>query len=70
MLLVFLVLLVYKLSVVLSSIVGLMHDFSQEDHRVKTIFKAVSKLFSRHFLCVVLQCFDAVGWVAGRASGL
>jgi len=20
--------------------------------------------------CVCLQCFDAVGWVAGRASGL
>jgi len=22
------------------------------------------------FLCRVIQCFDAVGWAAGRASGL
>ena len=24
----------------------------------------------RLYVCVGLQCFDAVGWVAGRASGL
>ena len=22
------------------------------------------------FVCLCLQCFDAVGWAAGRASGL
>ena len=24
----------------------------------------------RVYVCIYVQCFDAVGWVAGRASGL
>jgi len=26
--------------------------------------------FPKHLIHTCLQCFDAVGWVAGRASGL
>jgi len=33
-----------------------------------TSYKAYKKYFER--ICVWLQCFDTVGWAAGRASGL
>jgi len=29
-----------------------------------------SSIFSLIQMCYCLQCFDTVGWVAGRASGL
>ena len=36
---------------------------------VKVVFQFV-QLFSSNFYMFCLQCFDAVGWAAGRASGL
>jgi len=41
-----------------------------ETHDRKSVFTARRKitLFRSSFLC--LQCFDAVGWAAGRASGV
>ena len=35
-----------------------------------TFTPALKGPLKRACVCVCLQCFDAVGWAAGRASGL
>ena len=44
---------------------GILHPLSW--HSDKSIQTTVTHIFT-YMKC--LQCFDAVGWVAGRASGL
>ena len=46
---------------------GLFTDTSEHISVFYFLVFLFSPLFS---CCFVLQCFDAVGWVAGRASGL
>jgi len=43
-------------------------------HQIRIHLQYLGKLFLVYVLCNIcmlsLQCFDAVGWAAGRASGL
>jgi len=48
------------------SVTGLQFFYGKSN--LKTIIERTRNFFNN--LCAVLQCFDAVGWVAGRASGL
>ena len=46
----------------------------QQISRLKEVLKIVKQYVLSIYMCLVilycLQCFDAVGWAAGRASGL
>jgi len=44
---------------------GAFHKFAAEEAD-----KTKTAIYTRRIIVMCLQCFDAVGWAAGRASGL
>jgi len=50
---------------------GLRNLFRQGFEELHLKFYQLERLIQvLHLACLILQCFDAVGWAAGRASGL
>jgi len=43
---------------------------TERGQRITDVKVALTTLFIHCFVVVGIHCFDAVGWVAGRASGL
>jgi len=53
----------------LTAVRHILHSTSITAHAHTQFYHAISVQLS-YYLCPCLQCFDTVGWVAGRASSL